>query len=115
MTSDALSLVERYFGVSFGSMNALAALPKDEQLGFMLAQAKAAGLVPAELDVSQARSFVTLLRSDLQATRNYAPRLYPGRITFLKASEIAGGGVFRPDHGVERMGEWRSRSSVRTR
>ena len=89
--SDALSLVERYFGVSFGSVESLAALPKDEQLAFMLEQAKKAGLVPAELDVSQARRFVTLLRSDLRATQSYAPHLYPGRITFFKASETLAG------------------------
>jgi thioesterase domain-containing protein len=89
--AEAVLLVERYFGISFGPMASLAELPKDQQLAFMLEQAKSAGLVPAELDVSQARRFVELLRSDLRATQNYGLRLYPGRITFFKASETLAG------------------------
>jgi aspartate racemase len=89
--SDAVLLVERYFGISFGPMESLAELSKDEQLAFMLEQAKAAGLVPAELDASQARRFVELLRNDLRATQNYELHLYPGRITFFKASETPAG------------------------
>jgi thioesterase domain-containing protein len=103
--AEAILLVERYFGISFGSMEALAELPKDEQLAFMLEQAKTAGLVPAELDVSQARRFVALLRSDLRATQNYALRLYPGRITFFKASESLEGTSPDPTLG---WGEWAS-------
>jgi thioesterase domain-containing protein len=89
--ADAVLLVERYFGISFGPMESLAELSKDEQLAFMLEQAKAAGLVPAELDASQARRFVELLRNDLRATQNYELHLYPGRITFFKASETPAG------------------------
>ncbi|MCL5670564.1 MAG: alpha/beta fold hydrolase, partial [Acidobacteria bacterium] len=85
--SEAILLVERYFGISFGPIASLAELPKDEQLAFILEQAKSAGLVPTELDVSQARRFVKLLRSELWATQNYGLRLYPGRIAFFKASE----------------------------
>ena len=89
--SEAISLVERYFGISFGPMKFLAALPRDKQLAFLLARAKRRGLVPAELDISQARRFVDLLRSDLRATQNYALRLYPGRITVFNASERVAG------------------------
>ncbi|MGB8476808.1 MAG: alpha/beta fold hydrolase, partial [Candidatus Acidiferrum sp.] len=89
--SEAISLVERYFGISFGLMGSLAGLPKDEQLALILEQAKSAGLVPAELDISQARRFVNLLRSDLSATRNYGLHLYPGRVTLFKASETLAG------------------------
>ncbi|MGA3164142.1 MAG: amino acid adenylation domain-containing protein [Verrucomicrobiota bacterium] len=81
--AEAILLVERYFGISFGPMESLAKLPKDEQLAFMLEQAKSAGLIPAELDVAQARRFVELLRNDLRATQNYGLHLYPGRITFF--------------------------------
>jgi amino acid adenylation domain-containing protein len=88
---EAVLLVERYFGISFGPMESLAQLPKDEQLAFMLEQAKSAGLVPAELDVSEARRFVELLKSDLRATQNYALHLYPGRVTLFKASEELAG------------------------
>ena len=89
--AEAIVLVERYFGISFGPIESLAELPKDQQLAFMLEQAKSAGLVPAELDVSQARRFVDLLRSDLRATQHYGLHRYPGRITFFKASETLAG------------------------
>src|SRR6202035_2313897 len=46
--AEAISLVERYFGISFGPMESLAELPEDEQLAFMLEEAKSADLVPAE-------------------------------------------------------------------
>jgi aspartate racemase len=103
--AEAILLVERYFGISFGPMGSLAELPKDEQLAFMLEQAKSAGLVPAELDVSQARRFVTLLRSDLRATQNYGLHPYPGRITFFKASETLAGTSQDPTMG---WNEWAS-------
>jgi thioesterase domain-containing protein/acyl carrier protein len=88
---EAVLLVERYFGLSFGPLESLAQLPKDEQLAFMLEQAKSAGLVPAELDVSEARRFIELLKSDLRATQNYALHLYPDRVTLFKASEELAG------------------------
>jgi thioesterase domain-containing protein/acyl carrier protein len=97
--SEAVSLVEQYFGISFGPMESLADLPEDEQLAFMLEQAKGAGLVPAELDVAQARRFVELLRSDLRATQAYKLHLYPGRITFFKASETLTGTSSDPTMG----------------
>jgi amino acid adenylation domain-containing protein len=103
--AEAILLVERYFGISFGPMEFLAKLPKDEQLAFMLEQAKSAGLVPAELDVSQARRFVKLLRSDLLATQNYGLHLYPGRVTLFKASETLAGTSPDPTLG---WSEWAS-------
>jgi amino acid adenylation domain-containing protein len=103
--SEAIALVEQYFGISFGPMESLSELPKDEQLAFMLEQAKSAGLVPAELDVSQARRFVALLRNDLRATQNYGLHLYPGRITFFKATETPAGASPDPTLGWD---EWAS-------
>jgi len=97
--AEAISLVERYFGVSFGPMESLAELPEDEQLATLLEEAKSAGLVPAELDVSQARRFVMLLRNDLRATQTYELHLYPGRITFFKASETLTGTSADPTMG----------------
>jgi amino acid adenylation domain-containing protein len=97
--SEAVALVEQYFGISFGPMESLAELPEDEQLAFMLEQARDAGLVPAELDVAQARRFVELLRSDLRATQTYTLHPYPGRITFFKASETLTGTSSDPTMG----------------
>jgi amino acid adenylation domain-containing protein len=103
--AETIVLVERYFGISFGPMESLAEFPKDEQLAFMLEQTKSAGLVPVELDVSQARSFVELLRRDLRATQNYGLHLYPGRVTLFKAAEQLAGTSNDPTLG---WSEWAS-------
>jgi len=103
--AEAISLVERYFGISFGPMEALAELPEDEQLTVLLEEAKSAGLVPAELDVSQARRFVMLLRNDLSATQAYGLHRYPGRITFFKANETLADTPADPTMG---WSEWAS-------
>jgi amino acid adenylation domain-containing protein len=101
--TEAIALVERHFGVSFGPMESLSELPEAEQLVFVLEQAKSAALVPMELDVSQALRFVELLRSDLRATRNYGLHLYPGRITFFKANDTLTGTSADPTMG---WSEW---------
>jgi amino acid adenylation domain-containing protein len=103
--SEATLLVERYFGISLGPTASLARLPKNEQLAFILEQAKSAGLVPAELDIAEARRFLELLRSDVRATQNYGLHLYPGRITFFKASETLEGTFTDPTMG---WSEWAS-------
>jgi thioesterase domain-containing protein len=77
----------RYFGLSSDLAKSLSALPRDEVLNSVLELAQGAGLVPPDVEVSQARRFVELLKSDFQATRNYELHLYPGRVTLFKASE----------------------------
>ncbi|MDA4120318.1 MAG: alpha/beta fold hydrolase [Thaumarchaeota archaeon] len=78
--------VVRYFGLPLKPED-LSRLPKDEVLARVLEQAKKAGLVPAEVEVSQAHQFVELCKADFRATRNYAMHRYSGRITLFKASE----------------------------
>jgi thioesterase domain-containing protein/acyl carrier protein len=100
--------IRHFFGTSFDPMASLAQIPEDQdqQLAFMLEQAKKAGIVPAEIDLPQARHFVELIRSNRRATQNYRPRLYPGQVILFRAreaprgrdptlgwSEWAGGGV----------------------
>ena len=97
--SEVVAMVERYFGISFGPMESVGELPEDEELVFMLEQAKDAGLVPTELDISEVRRFVELMRSDLRATQSYELHLYPGRITFFKASESLPGASADPTMG----------------
>jgi thioesterase domain-containing protein len=53
----------------------------------VLEQAKRAGLVPPELEVSQAERFIELCKADFRASRNYVLRRYPGRITLFRAIE----------------------------
>ena len=79
----------RYFGLSL-DLEALARLSKDELLTRVLEQAKNAGLVPADIEASQAHLFIELCKADFRATRNYALHRYPGRITLFKASQELG-------------------------
>ena len=100
--STLLADVVRYFGLSLDPED-LSRLPEDEVLARVLEQAKKAGLVPSELEVSQAQRFVELCKADFRATRNYVLHRYPGRVTLFKASEELGGTSSDPTLG---WGEW---------
>jgi len=89
----------RYFGLSLDARESLAALPKDELLSRVLEQAKRAGLVPLDIEASQAHPFIELCKADFRATRNYMLRPYPGRITLFKASQELGGISLDPTLG----------------
>jgi amino acid adenylation domain-containing protein len=81
----------RYFGLSPDPRDSLVGLPKDELLERVLEHAKRAGLMPSDIEVSQAQPFIELCKADFRATRNYALHHYPGRITLFKAGqELAG-------------------------
>jgi len=101
--AEALALVERYFGVSFEPTDGLADLPQEEQLGWLLEQAQSAGLVPAELELSQALRLVELLKRDVAATRSYRLQPYPGALHFFKAEETLSGSAADQTMG---WGEW---------
>ncbi|MBD0372769.1 MAG: AMP-binding protein, partial [Pyrinomonadaceae bacterium] len=62
-------------------------LAPDEQLSYMIEVAKANNVIPPDLDFSQARNFVKVLRANLKAAADYVPQPYPGQITFFQASE----------------------------
>jgi aspartate racemase len=94
--------VVRYFGLPLDPGD-LSRLPKDEVLARVLEQAKKAGLVPPEVEVSQAHRFVELCKADFHATRNYVVHRYPGRIILFKASEDPAGTSSDPTLG---WGEW---------
>jgi thioesterase domain-containing protein/acyl carrier protein len=97
-----LADVVRYldFRLDLGDMSQL---PKDEVLARVLEQAKKAGLVPAEIGVSQAQRFVELCKADFRATRNYVLHRYPGRIILYRASEEPAGESLNPTFGWD---EW---------
>ena len=84
-----LADVVRYFGLPLDPEDLLR-LPEDEVLARVLEQAKKAGLVPSEVQVSQAHRFVELCKADFRATRNYIMHRYPGRVTLFKAREELG-------------------------
>ncbi len=85
-----LADVVRYFGLPLNVGNMLL-LPKTEVLGLVLEQAKKAGLVPPEVEVSQAQRFLELCKADFRATRNYTLHRYPGRITLFRAHDEPAG------------------------
>jgi thioesterase domain-containing protein len=97
-----LADVVRYFGLPL-DLDDISQLPRDEVLARVLEQAQKAGLVPSEVEVSQAQRFVELCKADFRATRNYVLHRYPGRITLFRASEELAGASFDPAFGWD---EW---------
>jgi thioesterase domain-containing protein/acyl carrier protein len=95
--------VVRYFGLSLDPREFLTRFPKDELLSRVLEQAKSAGLVPPEIQASQAQPFLELCNADFRATRNYRVHRYPGRITLFKASQELSGTSSDPALGWD---EW---------
>ena len=93
----------RYFGLSLDPRDALARLPKHELLERVLEHAKRAGLMPSDIEVSQAQPFIELCKADFRATRNYVLHHYPGRITLFKAGQELAGTSSDPTLG---WGEW---------
>ncbi len=92
----------RYFGLSLDSRETLARLPKDELLTRVLEQAKLAGLVPPDVEASQAHPFIELCKADFRATRNYVARRYPGQVTLFRATQELSGKSHDPTLGWDR-------------
>jgi len=91
--------VVRYFGLSQDFGESLALLPREELLARVLEQGKIAGLIPADIEASQAHRLIELCKSDFRASRNYVLRRYPGRVTLFKASEDLSGNSLDPTLG----------------
>src|ERR1700691_3309886 len=82
-----LADVVRYFGLSKDFGDSLALIPHDELLARVLEQGKRSGLIPADIEASQAHRLIELCKSDFRASRNYVLHRYLGRVTLFKASE----------------------------
>src|SRR5208283_305577 len=102
---DARLLIDfvRYFGLSLDLRDSLARLPKHELLERVLEHAKRAGLMPSDIEISQAQPFIELCKSDFRATQNYVLHHYPGRITLFKAGQELAGASSDPTLG---WSEW---------
>src|ERR1700683_3374401 len=98
-----LADVVRYFGLSSDFSDSLALVPKKELLIRVLEQGKSAGLLPADIEASQAQRLIDLCKSDFRASRNYVLHRYPGRVTLFKASEDLSGTSSDPTLG---WSEW---------
>ncbi len=94
-----LADVVRYFGLSPDFSESLALVPPDKLLARVLEQGKRTGLLPADIEESQARRLIELCKSDFRASRNYELYRYPGRITLFKASEDLSGSRTDPTLG----------------
>jgi len=102
---DARLLIDfvRYFGLSLDLRDSLARLPKHELLERVLEHAKRAGLMPSDIEISQAQPFIELCKADFRATQNYVLHHYPGRITLFKAGQELAGASSDPTLG---WSEW---------
>ena len=93
----------RYFGLSLDLRDSLARLPKHELMERVLEYAKRAGLMPLDIEISQAQPFIELCKADFRATRNYVLNRYPARITLFKAAQELEGTSSDPTLG---WSEW---------
>ena len=92
-----LSIVAKEVAMQMGrtdfelSVSELEELEGDAQLSYFLDQVRKAGLVTVEISdeigMSYIRRIMTGIRTRGAAWRNYRPRVYPGRITFLRCVE----------------------------
>ncbi|MFN8459769.1 MAG: thioesterase domain-containing protein, partial [Anaerolineae bacterium] len=62
-------------------------LKPDQQLGYILAQAKSANLVAADVDLDQLRRHLQVFMANQQARSSFTPQTYPGRVILLQAAE----------------------------
>lgn len=69
------------------SQDDLLQLGLDEQLAVVFQQASKMDLLPPDVGLAQFRKLFQVLKANNQAMLAYRPRIYPGRITFFKASE----------------------------
>jgi thioesterase domain-containing protein/acyl carrier protein len=71
------------------SLEYIRQLEPDEQLLYVIEQARQLNLIPPDLELAQARRLVQILKSHIYAAKAYIPQPYPGRVTLFRASEVA--------------------------
>jgi thioesterase domain-containing protein len=59
----------------------------DERINYILSRAKSVNLLPPDVDVAQARSFLRAHRTNVNAMRRYVPRIYAGSVTLFKTAK----------------------------
>jgi amino acid adenylation domain-containing protein len=62
-------------------------LGADEQLLYIMAQAKKARIMPQELTLHQVKRSLHNFKSRVEAARSYAAQVYPGKITLFRCAE----------------------------
>jgi thioesterase domain-containing protein/acyl carrier protein len=71
------------------SLDRIRQLEPDEQLLYVIEQAKQLNLIPPDLDLAQAQRLMQMLKSHIYAGKIYIPQPYRGRVTLFRASEEA--------------------------
>jgi thioesterase domain-containing protein/acyl carrier protein len=69
------------------SLDRIRQLEPDEQLLYVIEQAKQLNLIPPDLELGQAQRLVQMLKSHIYAGKIYIPQPYRGRVTLFRASE----------------------------
>ena len=69
------------------SLDHLRQLEPDERLLHFLEEARQSMRLPPDYGLSDLRFFFNIFKVDVQAMRNYTPRIYPGRVIFFRANE----------------------------
>ena len=71
------------------SRDYLRQLDPREQLGHVVEQAKTAGILPQDIGLAEVLRRMDGCRLRMDAARNYRPRMYHGRITLFRATDMA--------------------------
>jgi thioesterase domain-containing protein len=71
------------------SLDRIRQLEPDEQLLYVIEQARQLNLIPPDLELAQAQRLVQMLKSHIYAAKSYIPQPYRGRVTLFRASEEA--------------------------
>lgn len=83
--SNTGNVVGKEFSVSVAELKQL---NPEEQLQYILAQAKKLGVLPPEIGSEQMRHRLEVFKANCQAMARYTPQPYPGGITLFCASEL---------------------------
>ncbi|MCA1566066.1 MAG: phosphopantetheine-binding protein, partial [Acidobacteria bacterium] len=77
-------------GLSFDdlsiSQDELLRLRPDEQLAYLLQEAKKANIVPPDIELRQVQQIFEVFKTNVRALRGYVPQTYAGRVTLFKAA-----------------------------
>jgi thioesterase domain-containing protein len=82
---DALEIIESFGEALPISMEDLDRLEGQNRIEYVLKRAMEVNLIPPDIDVAQALSFLKVTKVNNQAMLNYIPRSYPGVITLFKS------------------------------
>jgi amino acid adenylation domain-containing protein len=84
-SEDDVALLVRSFSETLPiSSEELEPLQGDERVDYILRKAVSANLLPPDVEISQARSFLNVYRTNVRAANRYTPRVYPGAVTLFK-------------------------------